>query len=350
MLTQMSTSPTAQGFRSVFEQPTLTLAEITWRWTSGATASVLFFFGLFEYLNTLPVTNGDLLFLRTRQPYLVGEAIAHILHGSLSRAVLAGLLAILMLGLLWIVAGSVGRIATVRGLLDHFRGDTAGDISAHPEPRNSGIRALVRLNFLRGTLALAAVFGFVGATILSGFVSTDANPRPGLAFLLFLPLAAMICLVWWVLNWFLSLAGMFAARNGGDAADAISHAADFCREHTGAVFAVSAWTGLMHMVALVGAATLASLPLGFISIVRLRLAALGVALVSLSYFALADWLYIARLAGYVCIAEMPEVLVGPPVLQSVPPGGLPVTDAPVQTSIDRDESILSDVPNLAPEF
>src|SRR5208282_690735 len=84
-------------------------------------------------LDTLPVTNGELLFLRTRQPYLVGEAIAHILRGSLNRAVMAGILAAFLLGTLWIFAASVGRIATVRALLDYFRRNvadsgTAGDV------------------------------------------------------------------------------------------------------------------------------------------------------------------------------------------------------------------------------
>src|SRR6202166_184992 len=104
----MAISPTAEGFRAASRRPSLTLAEIIWRWMVGATAVALAIFGLFEYLNTLPVTNGELLFLRTRHPYLVGEAIAHIFRGSLHRAVIAGLLAALMLALLWIVAASVG--------------------------------------------------------------------------------------------------------------------------------------------------------------------------------------------------------------------------------------------------
>ncbi len=80
---------------------------------------------------------------------------------------------------------------------------------------------------------LAAVFGFAGASILAGFASPDANPQPALAFFLFLPLAALVCCVWWALNWMLSLAGMFAVRDGEDAVGAISAAVAFCRERTG---------------------------------------------------------------------------------------------------------------------
>ncbi len=343
----MPISPTAEGFRTAFRRPSLTLGEIAWRWTVGATATVLFFFGLFEYLNTLPVTSGEMLFLRTRHPYLVAEALAHIFRGSLSRAAMAALLAGLMLSVLSIVAASLGRIATVRGLLEYFREQvrsrvSASQVSADLPSEASPFHALARLNFLRLTVALAALFGFVGAAILAGFASPDSDPNPGLAFLLFLPLAGLICLVWWALNWLLSLAGLFAVRDGEDAVGAISAAVTFCRERTGAVFAVSIWTGLAHLVAFVGATTVVSMPLGFAGVLPWRLVVLGVVFVTLIYFALADWLHMARLAGYVCITEMPEELLAP--LPTPPPGGLQVTPAPpVQTTIDRDEPILSDV-------
>jgi hypothetical protein len=347
----MALSPTAEGFRAAFRRPSLTMAEIAWRWTAGATAAAVLLFGVFEYLNTLPVTNGELLFLRTRHPYLVGEAIAHIFRGSLNRAVLAGLLAVSMLAVLWIVAASVGRIATVRGLLDYFRRNVDGDLSTSRVPndgardlasnvsRSAPLAASLRLNFLRAGVAFAAVVGLVGAAILAGFASPDTNPQPGLAFFLFLPLAALICWVWWALNWLLSLAGVFAVRDDEDAIGAISAAVGLCRERTGPVFAVSTWTGLAHLVAFVGASTVASAPLGLARVVPWRLVVLGVVLVTLAYFALADWLYMARLAGYVCVAEMPAALLVP-----LPPAPLPVPP-PVQTTLDRDELILSDVPS-----
>jgi|SRR5208282_4698055 len=327
-------SPTAEGFRTAFRRPLLTLAEVAWRWTVGATATALFFFGLFEFLDTLPVTSGELFFLRTRNPYLVAQAIAHIFRGSSKRAMIAGMLATLLLGLLWIVTGAVGRIAAVRGLLEYFRRDVAGNA---PTDRFSPLLALIRLNFLRGAVTLAAFFGILGAAILAGFASPDADPQPGLAFLLFLPLAALVALTWSSLNWLLSLAAMFAVRDSEDAAGAISAAVGFCRERMGAVFAVSAWTWLAHLVLFVGATTVGSMPLAFLGTAPWRLVVLATILVTLAYFVVADWLYMARLAGYVCIAETPEALLLP--LPPAPP-------APIQTTIDRDEPILSDVPNL----
>ena len=339
-------SPTLEGFRTAFRRPSLTLAEIAWRWTVGALAWALFFFWFIEYLDTLPVTKGDATLLWTRQPLLVGRAIAHILRGSLSRAVLAALLAALALSLLWIVAASVGRAATVRALLDYFRKDVASNDSTEasgaiePWP----LRSLIGLNFLRAALALAAVLAFVGAAVLVSFASPKASPQPGLVFILFLPLAGMICIVWSMLNWLLSLAGIFAVRNGEEALGALSAAVTFSRERAGAVSAVSTWTGLAHLTALVGASSLASLPLAFIHVVPSWLVIASVIALALAYFAVTDWLYMARLAGYVCIVEMPDALLAPS-----PPKSRPAPSTPLQISIDRDEPILSDVPNLAVE-
>src|SRR5579864_8132317 len=201
-------SPTMEGFRVVFRRPLLTFAEITWRWAVGATATALFFFGLFGYLSSLPVTRGEMLFLRSRQPYLVGQAILHILRGSLSRAVLSLLVATLLVTVVWTVAGSLGRIATLRAMLEYFGGRLAEGLSA----QHDGIRAgevtehsypfspLVFLHFLRAVLLLAAVLGFGGAIVIAGLVSPDAHPRPALAFLAFVPIAGLVWLFWSALN------------------------------------------------------------------------------------------------------------------------------------------------------
>ncbi len=347
-------SPTMEGFRVVFRRPLLTLAEITWRWAVGATATALFFFGLFEYLSTLPVSRGEMLFLRSRQPYLVMQAILHILRGSLSRAVLSLLMASLLITLVWTVAGSLGRIATVRAMVEYFRGRFAQGQSARSQGLE-GTRAgqasedgnpfspLVFLHLLRAVLLLATVLGFGGAIVLAGLVSPDAHPHPGLAFLVFLPLAGLVCVFWSALNWMLSLAAVFVVRDGDDTLAAIAAAMVLFRQRTGAVLAVSSWVGVAHLVAFVAATTVVSMPLGLIPLVPWRLAVLAMILITLAYFAVADWLYMARLAGYVCITEMTDEMFAP-----LPPPIAPAP-TPLQTSIDREELILSDVPHLAIE-
>jgi hypothetical protein len=330
-------SPTLEGFRAAFRRPSLTLAEIAWRWTVGGLGCTLVLFWLIEYLDTLPVTNGDVTLLSTRQPFLVGRAIAHIMSGSLNRAVLTGLLVVLALSLLWIIAASLGRAATVRTLLDYFRKNAAGATGDKKEPRP--VRSLIGLNFLRAALMLAAILAFAGAAVLVSFASPDKKPQPGLAFIFFLPLAALIGIAWSSLNWLLSLAAIFAARDGEDSLGALSAAVTFFRERSGPIFAVSSWTGLAHLTAFSVASSAVSLSLAFIQVAPARLVIAAIILATLVYFAVVDWLYMVRLAGYVCIAEIPEALSASALLPAPPP----------QTSIDRDEPILSDLPNLALE-
>jgi hypothetical protein len=367
-------SPTLEGFRAAFRRPSLTLAEISWRWTVGATATALVIFSLLEYLDTLPVTGSDILLLRTRQPILIGQALGHIFRGSAPRIVMAELVAAIALICLWILAASVGRSTTVRSLIDYFsEQQTSTDGGEDLVPRTSVTAAsqkgsqlgsLLRLNFLRAALALAAILGLAGAVILVNLVSTSfsndaasagvtssnsappADPGAAIAFLLFFPLVGLIFAAWSTLNWVLSLAAVFAVRDGDarkDALGAVSAAVSFCRERSGAIFAVSIWTGLAHLTVFVVATTVVSMPLTFAQIVPARLVLAAVVLITVAYFAVADWLYIARLAGYVCIAETPEELLAP-----IAPTPLPSPPTPY-ASVDRDEPILSDVPNLAVE-
>jgi hypothetical protein len=342
-------SYTAEGFRAAFRRPSLTFAEISWRWAVGATAAALWVFALLEYVDSLPVTDGQVLLLRTKQKVLVGSVIAHILRGSLSRAVLAALLASLALCGLWIAAASIGRAVTVLDLLDYFadRGKAASRVSPETVSKRP-IRTLVSLNFLRAALVLAAILAFAGAAIVASFVSPASNPQPALAFVVFLPLAGLACWAWWALNWLLSLASVFAARDGVDAIGAVSAAAGLCRERGRAVLAVSTWTGVAHVAIFAGAATVVSVGLGMVSIVPWRLVVVGIVVVTLAYFVATDWLYVARLAGYVSIVELYEVPIFPApfahFLLHYESSG------PVKTTIDFEEPILSDAPILPREI
>ena len=343
-------SPTAEGFRVAFRRPLLTFAEITWRWVFGTTATLLFLFAVFEFLDTLPVTNGEILFLRTRNPFLVSQAIAHIFRGSMNRAVLSLVLGGTLLAVIWMVAAAFGRIATVEAMLDYFRARFAGDLSpnggrdatAHLA-KPGRFASLLRLNFLRVAVVLAAIVGSAGAVIVARSGSPPSHPRPGLAFLIFMPIAAAVSLIAYELNWLLSLAAVFVVRDGEDTVASIVSAVSLCRERTGAVFAVSSWVGIAHLIAFAGASTVVGFPIGLAGLLPWRVVALVVILVTLAYLVVADWLYTARLAGYVCIAELPGALLVP-----AQPPQIPMPPVPSET-IDRDELILSDVPRIALE-
>jgi hypothetical protein len=337
-------SPTLEGFRLVLRRPSVLLAEITWRWACGAAAIGLTVFTVGQFLDTLPVSNGDLLFLRSGQPFLIGQALAHIFRGSAPRLLAATLVLVFALAVLWNLAASLGRKATLDSLLAQF---------APQREIRTGIGSLVGLNFLRTALALAALLAYLGASILSGLVSSKAHPRPELSLLIFLVLAVMVAVLWAAVNWYLSLAAVFVEKGAGDTFSSLGAAIDLCRRRTGPVSAVSFWYSLLHLAAFVAATTAVFFPIAFLGLFPVPLVLIAVAVITLLYFVVADWLYISRLAAYVVVVETPEPAAPPVADIALPVSSSPVwvpTQAPspafghAPALVDQDELILSDIP------
>ena len=116
----MKRSPTLEGFKAIFRQPSLGLAEVAWRWSLGFAGVSLFILALIEYFDTLPVTGADMILLRSHQPALVGRAFADILSGSAVRVGEAGVLLGIAFAVAWIATSSLGRAATLKALLNDF--------------------------------------------------------------------------------------------------------------------------------------------------------------------------------------------------------------------------------------
>jgi hypothetical protein len=334
-------SPTLEGFRAIFRRPSFGLAEIAWRWSFSAAACLLLAFSFFEYLDTLPVSNGDLLLLRTSQPILISRAVLHIFRGSAFRVVETAAVLLLTLGTAWIVIASLGRAATLKALLAHFR---KGDVST--PNRSWRLRSLFGLNFFRLGATLAATVGCLAAVLLGGSVSRPSDPAPGGALLIIMTVTMLVWLAWSTLNWFLSLAPIFVVADGQNTFGSIAAAVDLCQTRPGSVFAAGTWFGLAHLTAFIVASSVVAFPLGFAPVLPAGVVLGGVLLVTLLYFAVTDFLYIGRLAAYVAIVEMPDAPVSAAIAPPQPPRGLTYQDPNLQSSpaVDASELILSDVP------
>src|SRR5579862_3263333 len=339
-----SKSPTIEGFRAAFKRPAIACAEVAWRWGVGLVAGALIAFGALEYLDSLGVSGGDQLLLGSRHPFLIGRAIEHIFRGTISRAAMAAMLGALGIMALWIVAGALGRSTTVRALLRYFRSvdDGSGMVSGGQGEISTEVGPLVVLNFLRAVAVLAVLLATVGTVLIGALVSPQNGEGSAVIFVALTLLAGLIGVIWAELNWMLSLAAIFAVRNSAGAMDALRETVAFMSDRKGAIFAVSAWNGILHLVAFVSASTVASVLLAFVQIVPGKIIVAGICGVTLAYFAIVDWLYIARLAGYIFAAEMPDVAIAS---TSMGQGDRP--SAPERSAVDQTELILSDVPGLA---
>jgi hypothetical protein len=367
-------SPTLEGFRVLFRHPALGMAEIAWRWSVGATACLLLSFAVFAYLDTLPLSKADSLFLRSRQPFLISQAIAHLFRGSGFRFALAMIVSFAALAAGWTMVAALGRAATLQWLVEHFRGlklessnrDSSGQnateaateqelrseefATATPgQARSSAVRwqplaSLAGLNFFRVALTLAAICGCVGAVVLSAIASSAKGPHPAIAFLLMVPLVCLVWMFWSLLNWFLSLASVFVMRDHQDTFGSVSAAVGFCRRQMGGITSVGFWFGLAHLTAFIAASALVSFPIALSRAIPSGVVLGGVLLVTLLYFAVVDFLYAGRLAAYVAITELREAAPVPLRILAAPPHGGQRLDLSSGPAPGPEDDILSDVP------
>jgi hypothetical protein len=205
--------------------------------------------------------------------------------------------------------------------------------------------SLFALNFFRLGAALAATVGCLAAILLGGAATQPSDPSPGSAFLITLTVMMLVWLAWTVVNWFLSLAGIFVIARGQDTFSSIAAAVDLCQTRPGSIFAAGTCFGLAHITAFVIASSVVAFPLGFADVLPAAAVLGGILLVTLLYFAIADFLYIGRLAAYVAMVELPE---SPVTLENSGPApqdtGHPTASSPSETRVDQSELILSDVP------
>jgi hypothetical protein len=243
------------------------------------------------------------------------HVLSRIFQGSAPRAVAAFAVLVPALGLAWIVIASLGRAATLKTLIEYFRG-------SHGPVR---VASLLALNSLRAVTFLAALVGVVGALLAArAAASSSGDPSPGSALLIFWMLIMLVGLACSLLNWYLSLAAIFVVRDGASTFAALAAAIDLCRSRTVSMAAALTWFGVAHTAMFVVASFAAAVSLGLSEVLPGGVVLGGLLLVTLLYFAAVDFLYVGRLAAYVFMIEPPVVL------------PLPASD----------DDILSDIPGL----
>jgi hypothetical protein len=290
-------SPFRDGFAALRHEPALLAAELTWRWCFGLSAWGLAVTSVALFLDSIRISPRDELLLRTLQPRLLANALRHIFQGSLSRFLIEQAVLLLGVTLLWSLAATAGRAATLHRLVAMFRldsDDKAQSTQWHFTP-------IFFLQLLRAMWSLIALAVAVGLLLYGTLILKNQHPlRAALA----LPLGfAAVCFIGILLSWFLAVAPLFCIRNGAGAMEAVEQAADFSERHAGRLFLLAVEFVALRLV-WVGTMVLAFLsPLSLLGRIGAGWVMLLTAGAALMYFAVADLLYLARLAAYVSLAE-----------------------------------------------
>ena len=135
----------------MFRRPSLTLAEVAWRWSFWAAGVFLLSALLIEYLDTLPVGPRDLFFLNSGQPTLIGRALSHIFQGSSVRLLVGGIVAVSGLSIAWTLIAALGRSASLGAIREYFSRaseSSPSEVEERPTPHRRALGSLAGLNFL----------------------------------------------------------------------------------------------------------------------------------------------------------------------------------------------------------
>jgi hypothetical protein len=290
-------SPFRDGFHALMHDPLLLGAELMWRWCFGLSAWVLGILSILLFLDSLKLSPLDLFLLRTLQPQLWERALRHIFTGSLARFLLE--LAGLLIGvlLLWSLAATVGRAATLSRLVAMFGTSHDEEI----QPVRWTFPAIFLLQLLRAAWLVIA-FSVAGGLLLYGFVMAQREHALRAALALSFGFACA-CLVGITLNWLLGVSPLFCVRNGASAREALDEAIGFSSRYGGRLSLLGFGFFLLRLVwaAIMWFAFLS--PAGWAAKIGGGWTLLLMGLIALVYFAGVDLLNLVRLASYVALLE-----------------------------------------------
>ena len=314
-------SPFQDGFAALWHEPALLAAELAWRWCFGLSAWILGIASTALFLDSIEISSRDQLLLGTLQPQFIQGAVRHIFSGTLTRFVLEQAVLLLGLMLLWALAATAGRAATLRRLVAMFSEDE------EPEVMRWEFEPILMLNLLRVMWSVIAISAML-ISLVAGVMM--ANKKHAFLAASLLAFGAGLAWVFGVmLNWYFGLAPLFCIRNRVRAAEALAQSVDFSARQGDRLFGLGVgflalrvvWAGTMFFAVLAPLQLVHHIARGWIGLIM--------AIVALIYFAGADLLYLARLGAYVSLAE-DDSHPAETLEQTIPPELLPSPDvAPI---------------------
>jgi hypothetical protein len=183
------------AFGTVFRQPTIYLAAFVWRSVFAIALTLLAFYAAIGYLDSMEVTDRDLLGLAGIIPGTVGAALTHIFKGTGPMLVRVAVAVIFGAGSLWLVLATVGQSVTLSALFGAER---------------PAVRAVASWNLARLALWYLAITALVGATLVAFNRSqlADGGQDRGKFYALAMPLWLLVLWVTSFVSSYMSVAAL----------------------------------------------------------------------------------------------------------------------------------------------
>jgi hypothetical protein len=270
--------------------------ELLWRWSFGLGMLALAFFVYSQLRQAVLLSDADVLALSGHDPIVAAATAWGLLAGAMGPLLRVLEPVFCVAVVLWIAATTVGRGIITRVVVRRFAADYAITISPDA-PRWSSFAIL---NFARVLMLLILVIGYLGGTLIAGFVSAPGQNVIASTLIVFASLAAA-GLLWSFVNWVLSLAPIFIVRDGRSPVDAIVEAIAFLRRNYSHLAFIAVWNGILRglaatVISIAGMFAVALQPAPTVAIAVL------LALEMLLYLIISDLFLLARLGAYASVA------------------------------------------------
>jgi len=301
-------NPITQGLRAVMRDPAIFLVEILWRWSFAVLACLLVAGVGMMLLGPLHMGRMWDSAWQSRDSQKMAQLLVGVVLVLGIKVVTVAVVGVpLAIALIWGVLAALGRFVTVKRL-------RAGLTSLR-------LRTVLALQLLRGLVSWFALILLLVTTLGEAFIaSRGTQPDLVLYYLMVMPSVVLIGVSWLMVNWYLSLAAIFG-RDGQSFRGAFRQARQTVRQQrsdfagTGFVFL------LFRTVILLIALVICGLTSGMAGTAPQSYFVL-LMVVSLAYFAVADFLYMARMAAYLALAAAHVDPAGPKLVATSSP--LPV--------------------------
>ena len=296
------------GFRAIRRDPAIFLLELVWRWSFGALAFLLLFLAGLTIFGSTDLAR----FLgaeRSRDPLLIVTAALRLIRVLDHRPLFFA--AAIVTTLLWIILGALGRTLGLRRILN--------------DSHLIRFRNILALQAWRAFFLWIGVAGTTASLMFSAWMATRGDkPDHVIFYVLMVPLLTTIGIFCSVVNWYLSLAIVCSQRKDTSGV-AIQRAMVLAGSHPAAVLGISAFFVILRVLVFLVAFVVAVFSTGLlVALPRLVFGCLTV--ITLTYCAWADFLYVCRVHAYVTLKS--SVSQPPAEVSVVPMLEAPVTPTP----------------------
>jgi hypothetical protein len=307
-------NPITQGLRAVTRDPTIFLVEILWRWSFAILACLLVAGIGLMLLGPLHIGHRWDMAVSSRDPQRVAQLIVAVVFLLGIKVIMIAVIGVpLAIALIWSILSALGRFVTVKRL-------RASQTSLR-------FRSIFALQLLRGFLGWFS-FVLLLTAMLGEMLIATRGPQPDLLlyYLMMMPSVVLISAFWLTVNWYLSLAAIFG-REGQSFRGALRQARQTVRQQRSDFAGIGFVFLLFRVIVLLIATAICGLTSGMVGSSPQSYFTLLI-IVSLAYLAVADFLYMARMAAYLALAAAHvDPAAGPKLVATS--SALPVENTPI---------------------